>query len=163
MVRRRQEQNTRELIAIVEQLTVRVYAHSRRRLGHRTPPPPRGSFVSASKQTTRTPQPNQSPEQVYRLLVEQACEHVAVLAPDASAALLFANTPLARRLLGAAAPYAAEAEEAEAGEAGTVASSSGTAGSEEEEDGDGSGKGFAPALDPQQARQQRRLQQLLGK
>ena len=114
----------------------------------------------ASKQTTRTPQPNQSPKQVYRLLVEQACEHVAVLAPDASAALLFANTPLACRLLGAAAPYAAEAEEAEAG---TVASSSGTAGSEEEEDGDGSGKGFAPALDPQQARQQRRLQQLLGK
>lgn len=89
---------------------------------------------------------------------------MAVLAPDASAALLFANTPLARRLLGEADPYAAEVEEAEAGEAATVASSSGTAGSEEEEeDGDGSGKGVAPALDPQQARQHRRLQQLLGK
>lgn len=95
--------------------------------------------------------------QVYQLLVEEASEHVAVLAPDASAARLFANAPLARRLLGQD-PYGQEEGEGEQGEqleAATVNSSSAGSDGEEGE--------REPPVDPRQARQQRRLLQLLGK
>jgi hypothetical protein len=94
-------------------------------------------------------------------MVEEAGEHVAILAPDASAALLFANAPLTRRLLGAD-PYGEEEAEAvddveeEEEEEEEAAAAIGGSGSEGEEE-------LLKPRGQRPDRQQRRLQQLLGK